>query len=98
MEKAKIAPRPPMGWNSYDYYDTAVTEGDVRQNALYMAEHLREYGWEYVVVDIQWYARRPNARRDRYQYIPFGDLNLDEYSRLIPDPERFPSSANAHVR
>ena len=92
MEKDLFAPRPPMGWNSYDYYDTSVTEADVRRNAAYMAANLRAFGWEYVVVDIQWYARRPNAKRDRYQYIPFGDLSMDGFSRLLPDPERFPSS------
>ena len=27
----------------------------VRRNAEFMAEHLKEYGWEYIVVDIQWY-------------------------------------------
>ena len=91
--KDSFAPRPPMGWNSYDYYDTAVTEQDVRDNARYMAEVLKPFGWEYVVVDIQWYASRPDAMRDRYQYIPFGRLNMDGWSRLIPDPERFPSSA-----
>ena len=32
--------------------------------------------------------------RDRYQYIPFSELEMDEYSRLLPDPERFPSSAD----
>ena len=94
VDPLKIAPRPPMGWNSYDYYDTGVTEEDVRKNARFMAENLRDYGWEYVVVDIQWYARRPGAKRDKYQYIPFGALNMDGFSRLIPDEERFPSSAN----
>ena len=33
------------------------------------------------------------ALRDQYQYIPFGKLNTDGWSRLMPDPERFPSSA-----
>ena len=46
---------PPMGWNSWDCYGTSVTETIVRQNAAFMAEHLKPYGWEYVVVDIQWY-------------------------------------------
>ena len=36
----------PMGWNSYDYYDTTVTEREVRANADYMAAHLKPYGWE----------------------------------------------------
>ena len=30
-----------MGWNSYDYYDTTVTEREVRANADYMAAHLK---------------------------------------------------------
>ena len=41
----------PMGWNSWDCYGAAVTEDIVRQNAAFMAEHLKQYGWEYVVVD-----------------------------------------------
>jgi alpha-galactosidase len=44
-----------MGWNSWDCYGAAVTEDIVRRNAEFMAEHLKEYGWEYIVVDIQWY-------------------------------------------
>lgn len=48
-----------MGWNSYDYYDTTVDEAAVKANADYMAKHLKAYGWEYIVVDIQWYAKRP---------------------------------------
>lgn len=93
MDKNTFAPTPPMGWNSYDYYDTTVNEEQVKANARVLAEKLRPYGWEYVVVDIQWYAHRPNAMRDRFQYIPFNSLEMDEYSRLLPDPERFPSSA-----
>lgn len=92
MDKNTFAPTPPMGWNSYDYYDTTVNEERVKANARVMAEKLRPFGWEYVVVDIQWYAHRPNAMRDRFQYIPFNSLEMDEYSRLLPDPERFPSS------
>ena len=93
MNKNDFAPLPPMGWNSYDYYDTTVDEARVRANAGYMAAHLKEYGWEYVVVDIQWYAHGAGSMRDRYQYIPFSALEMDKYSRLLPDPERFPSSA-----
>lgn len=82
-----------MGWNSYDYYDTAVNEAQVKANADYMSVHLKEYGWQYVVVDIQWYAHGAGTQREKYQYIPFSKLEMDEYGRLQPDPERFPSSA-----
>ncbi|NLP33899.1 MAG: glycoside hydrolase family 27 protein [Clostridiales bacterium] len=94
MNKNTFAPHPPMGWNSYDYYDTTVTEEDVKANAKYMASHLKKYGWEYIVVDIQWYAYDTGTKRDRYQYIPFWKVEMDEYSRLLPCPDRFPSSVD----
>ena len=93
MNKNDFAPNPPMGWNSYDYYNTEVNEAQVRANAEYMASHLKELGWEYVVVDIQWYAVDAGSQSDKYQYIPFGKVVMDEYSRLLPDPVRFPSAA-----
>ena len=94
MNKNDFAVTPPMGWNSYDYYDTTVTEAQVKTNADYMAKHLKEYGWEYVVVDIEWYSNDAGTKRDKYQYIPFGDDQMDEWSRLQPSPSRFPSSAD----
>lgn len=39
MNKNKFAITPPMGWNSYDYYDTTVNEEQVKKNAQYMAMH-----------------------------------------------------------
>jgi hypothetical protein len=91
-DKNTFAQNPPMGWNSYDYYDTTVNEAQVKANTDYMATHLKEYGWQYIVVDIQWYALDAGTRRNEYQYIPFGDLEMDGYGRLQPAPNRFPSS------
>ncbi len=85
-----IARHPPMGWNSWDCYGAAVTEDIVRQNAKYMADNLKDYGWEYVVVDIQWY--QPTAISHAYE--PFSTLTMDEYGRLLPAENRFPSAAN----
>lgn len=83
-----VAKRPPRGWNSWDCYGAAVNEEQVRANADYMAKYLKDYGWEYVVVDIQWY--QPTA--GSHEYEPFSDLCMDEYGRLIPAPNRFPSA------
>ena len=93
MDKNSFAQTPPMGWNSYDYYDTTVTEAQVKENADYMAAHLKAFGWEYVVVDIQWYSNDAGSKREEYQYIPFGDVEMDQWGRLQPSPARFPSSA-----
>ena len=80
----------PMGWNSWDCYGAAVTEDIVRQNAAFKAEHLKQNGWEYITVDIQW--AEPTA--ENHEYHPFTELCMDEYSRLIPAVNRFPSSAD----
>ena len=92
MNKNDFAKTPPMGWNSYDYYDTTVNEEQVRANADFMAKKLKEYGWEYIVVDIEWYSNDAGTKRDKFQYIPFGDVEMDEYGRMQPAPRRFPSS------
>lgn len=94
MNKNTFAKTPPMGWNSYDYYDTTVNESQIKANADYMAKYLKEYGWEYIIIDIQWYAHNAGSMRKKFQYIPFSELEIDEYSRLQPDPKRFPSSIN----
>lgn len=90
MDKNKAAITPPMGWNSWDCYGAAVTEEQLLKNAEYMARNLKRYGWQYVVCDIQWYE--PNAVDNDYNN--FTELCMDSYSRLIPAPNRFPSSAN----
>lgn len=51
----EFAKTPPKGWNSWDVYGASVTEEEVKRNADIMAEKLKVYGWDYVVVDIQWY-------------------------------------------
>ena len=78
----------PMGWNSWDCYGAAVTEDIVKQNADFMAKNLKQFGWEYIVVDIQW--SEPTAVNNEYH--PFADLCMDEYGRLLPAPNRFPSA------
>ena len=79
-----------MGWNSWDSYGTTVREENVKANADWMAEHLAKYGWKYIVVDIQWYE--PNAQG--HDYKPGAPLTMDEYGRLMPAVNRFPSAAN----
>jgi hypothetical protein len=80
-----------MGWNSWDCYAATVTEEQLLRNAEYMRKNLLPYGWEYIVCDIQWYE--PLAGTGEGEYRPFAPLCMDEYSRLIPAENRFPSSA-----
>lgn len=80
----------PRGWNSWDCYGAAVTEDVVRKNAEYMAANMKDAGYEYITVDIQWYE--PTSVNNEYH--PFADVCLDEWGRLIPAVNRFPSAAN----
>jgi hypothetical protein len=89
-QKAQLAPTPPMGWNSWDSYGTTVKENEVKANADAMASGLKQYGWQYIVIDIQWYE--PNAQAHGYR--PNAQLSMDSNGRLVPAVNRFPSSAN----
>ncbi len=91
MDKNLAALTPPMGWNSWDCYAAAVNEEQLLGNAAYMAEHLKPFGWEYIVCDIQW--SEPKAGTGEGEYIPFAPLTLDAYGRQMPSPNRFPSAA-----
>jgi alpha-galactosidase len=83
------APTPPMGWNSWDCYGPTVEEHEVKANADYMAEYLKEYGWEYVVVDIRWFVENDKAggyNQTDPRYV------IDQYGRYMPAVNRFPSA------
>ena len=86
----QFAQTPPMGWNSWDIFGTTVTEKQAREQADAMAEKLLPAGYDVLTVDIQWYE--PNAVR--HAYDPNATLTMDEYGRLTPALNRFPSAAD----
>ena len=83
------AQTPPMGWNSWDCFATTVTEAQTKEQADVMAAKLKSHGWQYIVVDIQWYE--PNAKS--FDYRKDAKLETDEFGRLLPATNRFPSAA-----
>lgn len=101
-QQKQLASTPPMGWNSYNCFGAAVTEAEVKANADYMDEHMKSLGWEYIVVDYCWYYPHPpgSTQNNPPQYTlpkdnaPVPWMPMDEYGRLLPDPRKFPSSAN----
>jgi len=92
QEIGQLAKSPPMGWNSWDCFGMDVTGSQIKTTADYMAENLKKFGWEYIVLDMGWnYGKGLNTSNFRIKEPP---LCLDSYGRLIPNPEKFPSSAN----
>lgn len=80
-----------MGWNSYDTYGGDVNEAEVRANANFIAKHLKQHGWNYVVVDFYWYFEHPEP--DVILDASWKDAVMDQYGRLLPAVNRFPSAA-----
>jgi len=86
---AELAATPPMGWNSWDGYGTTINEQQFKANAKWMADHLRPSGWEYAVVDMEWFVTNPTPEGNSKSSL----YALDAHGRYIPDEKRFPSSA-----
>jgi len=81
------APSPPLGWNSWEAYGLTINEADYRANATVLAG-LRQFGWEYAVIDEGWYMDDPFAKTlETRKYL------WDANGILIPVESRFPSSA-----
>jgi alpha-galactosidase len=85
-----LAPTPPMGWNSWDGFGPTIREDEARENAQIMAKRLLPHGYNIFTVDIQWYEPGANS----YDYRKGAELAMDEWGRLLPAPNRFPSAAN----
>ena len=86
----RLAPTPPMGWNSWDSFATTLTEDQAIANAKVMAKVLLPHGYDVFTVDIQWYE--PGATG--FDYRKDAQLALDPWGRLLPAINRFPSSAD----
>jgi len=82
-----LAQTPPMGWNSWDSYGLTVNEEQFRQNMVVLSAQLKEFGWQYVVVDEGWYLENPESASKpetlRYTVNPRGQYE--------PAPGRFPA-------
>ncbi len=66
------------------------SEAQARETAAIMRAKLLPFGYDVFTVDIQWYE--PEASSYTYNATPVPAM--DGYGRLIPAPNRFPSSAD----
>ena len=57
--QTKVAPLPPMGWNSWNHFAGHVTDADVRSAAdSLVSTGMRDAGYVYVNVDDTWQGKR----------------------------------------
>jgi hypothetical protein len=87
-----LALTPPLGWNSYDAFGDNVVESEVMANARYVAEKMLPVGWDTVVVDYCW--SDPGAHDNNRNGRANAPLAMDQFGRMIPAPNRFPSAAD----
>jgi len=85
-----LAPTPPMGWNSWNSFATTITEEQALANAAIMARELLPFGYDIFTIDIQWYEGAAKGYDYNTKPIPA----MDGHARLLPAPNRFPSSVN----
>ncbi len=87
-QERALAPTPPMGWNSWDSYGLTINESQFRANMSILSAQLKEFGWQYVVIDEGWYLQNPElaSTPDRLRYT------LNAKGQYDPAPSRFPSS------
>jgi alpha-galactosidase len=72
-----LAPTPPMGWNSWNTFQTNISEQLVKGIAdVMVSSGMKDAGYTYLVLDDGWMAMERDPKT--------GDL--------VPDPKKFPNS------
>ncbi len=92
-----LALKPPMGWNSWNCMGWDINEKEVKAAADFMAKNLKDLGYEYIIIDQMWYGDDKASDFEAFvqETIPVKpNYAMDEFGRLLPDPVKFPSSAN----
>src|SRR3984885_4401242 len=85
-----LALTPPMGWNSWDGYGTTIREDEFKANADWFTKHLKPFGWQYVVVDMEWFVTNPKPEGNSKDSL----FALDSNGLSIPARNWFPSAAS----
>ena len=80
-------PTPPAGWCSWYYYLTRITEEETIRNTDWLAEHLRQFGCQWVQIDDGWEGRGEGNGSNRDWFVtckrdfPRGMKFLADYIR-----------------
>lgn len=78
-----LALTPPMGWNSWNIFQTDITEAKIKEIADAMVStSMRDAGYKYVVIDDGWMANQRNNSGELYgdpEKFPSGMKSLGDY-------------------
>ncbi|MEO8819467.1 MAG: glycoside hydrolase family 27 protein [Ginsengibacter sp.] len=76
-----LALTPPMGWNSWNTFQTKINEELVKETADAMVSSgMKDAGYQYLVLDDGWMA-----------------MERDSAGNLVPDPKKFPHGMKALI-
>lgn len=74
-----LAPTPPMGWNTWNTFQTNINEQMLRDMVdTYVSSGMRDAGYKYFVLDDGWMS-----------------MERDANGNLVADPKKFPSGMKA---
>ncbi len=75
----QLAPRPPMGFNTWNTFQTKINEGMLREMVdVFVSSGMRDAGYQYFVLDDGWMA-----------------MERDQNGSLVADPVKFPHGMKA---
>jgi hypothetical protein len=79
-------PLPPSGWCTWYYYYYDITADEVKRNAKWISDNLKDYGAEIVQIDDGW-QRGPGSTRDwtllHKGYFPDGMADVAAYIKSV---------------
>lgn len=77
-----LAPTPPMGWNSWNTFQTNISDQLVRDIAdVMVSSGMKDAGYTYLVLDDGWMAMERDPKS----------------GNLVPDPKKFPKGMKALI-
>ena len=90
----EFAPKPPLGFNSFDSYRSHLSEDKAYALMDVMAEKYLPYGYNYFVMDAGWYYEAELYPNSNYPKKRLG-LALDEFGLYEPCKTYFPNRIKA---
>ncbi|MDB5128175.1 glycoside hydrolase family 27 protein [Mucilaginibacter sp.] len=79
LETGNLAPTPPMGWNTWNTFQTNIDEPLLKGMVnAYVSSGMRDAGYRYFVLDDGWMA-----------------MDRDNNGNLVADPKKFPNGMKA---